>query len=297
MATPPGDSLFTDQKDYIEDAVRRLKEYFDLKEELPDLRLLVLVFNGDPCGYFMFVVDQEHGVTHQLQAKTLDYAVSSFDDLRLLTARARKIVTAFENEYLVVDLASSDKRHHLWFYRCGYRPEQQRVVKRIPRGYQGASSPDFRLRAARPEDLPFIMEVHSAYSHAYLPGGRDIDLEALEFGYQMTYLALDLEGSDGSLYFLLEEVSTKTPAGYLFLQVGPVYGKTPSYYVYDVAIAPAFAGRGLSVYLKGAAETVAGREGALLYGDGSLGASVMASWHAQMGYVVDSVRFAIDCRE
>jgi len=152
------------------------------------------------------------------------------------------------------------------------------------------------LRRARSEDLPAILEVHSAYSHAYLPAGRDVDLESLEFRYQLTYLALDLDGSDGSHYLVMEEESSGALAGYIFVQSGPVFGDQKGYYMYDIAVAPAFAGRGLSRYLVGAAETLAGREGGLLYGDGSLNTPVIASWHSQMGAVLDSTLFALDCR-
>ena len=241
-------------------------------------------------------MDHEHGVTHQLQTQLVDYAVFCFEDLRALTERASKIVNAFENDYLVVDLPANEKRHQLWFYRCGFRAEQHRAARRFPRGHRGASSPDFRVRPARAADLPFILEVHSAYSQAYLPSGRDTDLETLEFRYQLTYLGLDLESNDGSLYFVMDEVSSGVSAGYIFIQEGPAFGTLRSYYVYDVAIAPAFAGRGLSRYLIGQAESLAGREGSLLYGDGSLGTSVIASWHAQMGYTVDTLHFALDCR-
>jgi hypothetical protein len=291
----PG-SVFYDEETFYQTALERLRECLPRMEDFPDLRLLVLTDDGELVGYLMFEIDHEHGVTHQLQAQILDYAAFSFDALDALTSRAGKIVEAFENEYLVVELAAADKRQQLWFYRCAFRAEQQRVVKHIPRGHQGSSSPDFRVRAAGSEDLPFILEVHSAYSHAYLPGGRDTDLETLEFRFQLTYLGLDMSQDDGSFYFIFEEVSSGTSAGYLFIKEGPVFDSQRSYYIYDVAIAPDFAGRGLSLYLRGAAETLVGQEGGLLYGDGSLGTATIASWHAQLGYQVDSCLFALDCR-
>lgn len=296
MATDYPGSLFLDEEEYYELALRRLRIFLKSPEELPDWRLLVLLHEGEPSGYLFFEVDIEHGVTHQLEAHILDYAVSSFDALNALMTRTRKIVVAFENEYMVSDLPAQDKRIQLWFYRCGFRAEQTRVVKRLRRGHQGVSSTAYRLRAAVPDDLNFVLEVHSAYSHAYLPGGRDMDLGDLEMRYQLIYLSLDLDGSDGSQYLIMEEVMSGARVGYIFLQPGPVYGKTASHYVYDTAIAPAFAGRGLSQYLKGGAETLVGQEGGLLYGDGSLGTPVLASWHAQMGYTVDTIRFANDCR-
>ena len=288
----PG-SIFFDEQSYFARALDRLRDCLPRMAELPDWRVLVLLEEGRPSGYLLFVVDDEHGVTHQMQALLLDFAVFSFEGLSALITRARKIVSAFENEYLVAELPPADKRLQLWFYRCGFRAEQTRVVKRLARGHQGVSSPDYHMRKAGPEDLSFILEVHSAYSAVYRPAGRDVDLADMEFRFQMTYLALDF---DSSLYFIMEEASTGRPVGYLFLQEGPVYGTEKSFYVYDVAVASAFAGQGLSLYLKGAAETLAGKEGALLYGDGSLATPVLSSWHAQMGYVVDSVRFGLDCR-
>lgn len=290
------ESVFHDKESYYQLAIERLNQYFTRPEELADWRLLVLLEEGKPLGYLLFVLDDEHGVTHQLQSLILDFAVFSFEGLSALVARARKTVTAFENEYLVTELPPADKRLQLWFFRCGFRAEQNRAARRFPRGHKGASSPDYRIRKARPEDLSFILEVHAAYPAAYLPAGRDVDLETVEFRYQLLYAGFDLTSSSGSLYFILEEVSSALPAGYLILHEGPVLGTVKSFYVYDVAVAPAFAGRGLSLYLIGFAETLAGQEGSILYGDGSLGTRVIASWHAQMGYVVDSIRFALDCR-
>ena len=290
-------SLFFDEKRYFKSALDRLRDCLPRMEELPDLRALVLVEEERLRGYLVFVVDDEHSVTHQLQAIILDFAVFSFDGLSALLARARKIVAAYENEYLLVELAPSEQRLQLWFYRCGFRSEQNRVVKRIPRGMQGVSSSLYRIRKASSADLSFVLEVHSAYSSAYRPAGRDIDLETLELRYQLAYLGLDFDGPSGSLYVILEEVASGLPAGYLFIQEGPVYGQERSFYIYDVAIAPAFSGRGLALYLKTAAETLVGQEGGLLYGDGSLALPQIASWHAQLGYQIDSVRFALDCRE
>lgn len=291
----PG-SLLHDEESFFGDALQRLREYLSSPEDYPDWRVLLLEDEDEATGYLLFVVDQKHGVTHQLQARLLDYAVFSFEALSALVERARKVVAAFENDYLVVDLPAQDRRLQLWFYRCGFRAEQQRSVKRIERGHQGASTPAFLVRAAGPDDLPLLLEIHAAYTPAYLPAGRDTDLETLEFGYQMTYLALDLEGADGSSYLVLEESGSGALAGYVFLKPGLVFGQTRSYYMYDIAVAPAFAGRGLSKYLVGAAETLTGREGGFLYGDGSFNSPVIANWHKHMGAVHDSTLFALDCR-
>ena len=291
----PGSVLYN-EKAFHESAAELLKSCVPKLSELPDWRLLVLEEEDDLKGYVLFSVDEEHGVTHQLQARLLDFAVFSFDNLSALIERAAKIVSAFENEYLVVDLLAQDKRLQLWFYRCGFRAEQQRSVKRIEKGHQGSSSSDFLVRSARTEDLPAILEVQSAYTPSYLPAGRDADLEAIAFRYQLTYLAMDLSGEDGARYLLLEERSSGALAGYVFLKPGLVVGGVGSYYMYDIAVAPAFARRGLSEYLVGAAETVTGESGGFLYGDGSLNTPVIASWHAQMGAVHDSTLFALDCR-
>lgn len=289
-------SVLYDEEQFYQGALDQLKECLPRLEELADWRLFVLEKNRELLGYVLFTVDEEHGVTHQLQARLLDFAVFSFDDLSTLIERSVKIVAAFENEYMVVDLLASDRRTQLWFYRCGFRAEQQRSAKLVPRGFQGASSPAYRVRQARPDDLPGILEVHSAYTPSYLPAGRDTDLETVEFRYQLTYLGLDLDASDGSVYLMLEEVETGALAGYVFLKQGLTFGQTPSYYMYDIAVAPDFANRGLSKYLVGAAESVTGKEGGFLYGDGSLNTPVIASWHKQMGAVHDSTLYGLDCR-
>jgi GNAT superfamily N-acetyltransferase len=292
-ARPYTGSVFYSEADWYSTAVERLHDCLGKLAEHPELRLLVTLEQGRPSGYLLFALDDRHGVTQQLQGFVLDCAVFSFEALQALTKRARKLVTACENLYLVAELLATDQRLQLWFYRCGFRAEQNRAVKLIPRGHQGASHPGYRLRNTRPDDLPFILETHASWSSAYRPANRDTELETLEFHYQVTYAGMDLENP---LYFILEEVATGRAAGYIFIQSGFVYGKNPSYYVYDVALAPAFEGRGLSQYMIGAAETLAGREGALLYGDGSLATPLIANWHKQMGYVVESVRMALDCR-
>lgn len=293
-AMPYPGSLFLDQAAYLERALERLRDALPRLQDLPDVRVLLLTDDGLAVGYFFLVVDDEHGVTHQLQAVLLDFAVFSFEGLAKLLARARKIVSAFENEYLVVDLPAQDQRTQLWFYRCGFRAEQTRVVKYIERGRPALTSPEYPVRQARPEDLDFILEVHAAFTRAYRPAGREVDLQALESSWQMTYINLDLTNP---LYFVIEEASSGRRAGYLLLQSGEPVAGARTIYVYDVAIAPDFSGRGLSKYLQARAEAVAAEEGGFVYGDGSLEVASLASWHAQMGYPVDTYRFALDCRQ
>ncbi|MFN8607678.1 MAG: hypothetical protein U0931_09110 [Vulcanimicrobiota bacterium] len=289
-AVPYPGSVFLDEQAYLERALGRLRDSLPRLSELPDLRVVVLQQDDRLVGYLLLVVDDEHGVTHQMQAVILDLAVFDFEALSRLVNRARKIVAAFENEYLVVDLAAADRRTQLWFYRCGFRAEHNRVVKWIPAGTSGARSAEFPVRRARPDDLPFIMKVHSAFTRAYRPAGRQVDLEQLELSYQMTYLTLDL---NEPLYFILEEGASGRRAGYLLLKEGPPVASRKAFYVYDVAIDPEFSGRGLSVFLQGAAESVAGQQGGFVYGDGSLDTASIASWHSQMGYPVDTIRFGL----
>lgn len=288
------ESLLQSSEAASESAISRLREYFAQREELADWQLLVLLEGEEVRAYLLFAVDHEHGITHQLQAVTLDYAITSFEQLDALSQRARKVVAAFENEYLVVDIAAADKRRQLWFYRCGFRPEQQRVVKQIPAGHRGASTPAFAIRPAVQSDLPFILEVHAHNAKAYLPAGREVDREAVEARFHVTYLMLDLEGEEGAHYLLMEERSSGIPAGYIFLRPGQ---GPNSLYVYDIAISAAFANRGLSRYLTGAAETLASELGVTLYGDGTLAVSSLVNWHAQVGLTVDSYLYALDCRE
>lgn len=288
----PG-SIFLGEADYLERALERLRDALPRLQELPDARVLLVTEDGEISGYFFLVVDEHHGVTQQLQAVLLDFAVFRFEVLAKLVARARKIVSAFENEYLVVDLAALDQRTQLWFYRCGFRGEQTRVVKYVAAGFTGVASPEYPIRQARPDDLPFLLEVHAAFTRAYRPAGREVDLQALEAAYQMNYLLLDLSNP---LYFLLEEAASGRRAGYLLLHSGEPVAGNKTFYVYDVAIAPEFSGRGLSRYLQSKAEMVAGEEGGFVYGDGSLAAANLSSWHTQMGYPVDTIRYALDCR-
>ena len=279
---------------FTQSGLELLREYLGHQDELEDWKMLVLTEEDEPQGYFLFVVDNEHGVTHQLQGVILDYAVFSFEHLEALVSRTRKVVQAFENQYLVLHLPASDKRQQLWFYRCGFRAEQHRAMRRFPRDHQGPSSPAFRTRPAGGADLPFILEVHARNSRSYLPAGREVDMDALEMRYQLFYLTLDLCGDDGSHYLIMEEIASGAPVGYIFIQPGPVCAG--SLYIYDVAVAPAFANRGLSRYLIGVAETLAAQQGALLYGDATLGTPALASWHAVMGYTVDSYLYSLDCR-
>ena len=288
----PG-SQFLNERDYLERALGRLRDALPRLGQLPDVRVLLLTQEGAASGYLFLTVDEEHGVTHQIQAELLDFAVFNFEALAKLTARARKIVRAFENEYLVVDLAAGDQRTQLWFYRCGFRGEQSRVVKYIEKGQTSRLPPDFPIRLAGPDDLFFILEVHAAYTHAYRPAGREVDLAALESSFQMTYLMLELPNP---LYFVMEEAASGKRAGYLLLKPGETVAGSKTFYVYDVAIAPEFSGRGLSRYLQAKAENVAAEEGGFVYGDGSLEVAALGSWHGQMGYPVDTIRFGLDCR-
>lgn len=288
----PG-SLLLQEDAYLEFALARLRDALPRLGELPDVRVLLLMEEDQAKGYLFLEVDDLHGVTQQLQGVLLDFAVFGFEGLARLVARARKIVAAFENEYLVVDLAAQDQRTQLWFYRCGFRGEQTRVVKFVDRGWRGSSSPQFPIRQARPEDLPFILEVHAAFSKAYPPAGREVDLAELESAYQISYLQLDL---NEPFYFVMEEAETLKRVGYMLLQAKDVVAGRKTFYVYDVAIAPEFSGRGLSVFFQARAEEVAGVDGGFVYGDGSLGVSSLGSWHTQMGYAVETIRYALDCR-
>lgn len=295
-AVPYPGSVFFDEATWYRRSLDQLREVLERYEELPDWRVLVLEEEEEPVGYLVLMADDEHGVTHQLQAIVQDFAVFSHDGLAALVEKARRWVTAFENEYLLVELPPEDKRLQLWFYRCGFRPEQTRAARFFPRGHRGASSAAYPVRAAREDDLPFLLEVHAAYPEAYRPAGREVDMEAVEFRYQLLYAGFDMTSTSGQLHFILEEASTGRAAGYMIVQEGPLLRGEKSFYVYDVAVAPAFAGRGLSLFLIGFAESLAGSEGGYLYGDGSLGTKVIASWHAQMGYTVESVRFALDVK-
>lgn len=279
-------SVFQDEEEFYQQALQRLRRAAQEGEWR-----VVVALDHQPVGYLLLALDDEHGVTHQRQTVALDFAVPSFNVLKALVTKSVKIAAAYENEFLIADLPAADQRSQLWFYRCGFRGEQNRAALRFPRGHQGPSSPDYRLRSALREDLLFILKTHSAYTSAYVPGHRQVDLAEVELRYQLTYLTLDL-----STVFILDEVSSGRPVGYMIVQAGPSARGEPSFYLYDVAVAPAFAGRGLSRYLIGAAESLVGKQGGVLYGDGSLGTRTIASWHAQMGYEVDSIRFALDVK-
>lgn len=292
-AMPYPGSLFLSKADYLERALGRLRDALPRLDQLPDVRVLLLTQQDVPLGYFFLTLDEEHSVTHQLQAELLDFAVFDFEGLARLVKRARKIVSAFENEYLVVDLAAKDQRTQLWFYRCGFRGEQSRVVRYIEPGRSSPLPLEYPIRQARPEDLFFILEVHAAFTRAYRPAGRQVDLEVLESSFQMTYLMLELPNP---LYFVMEEAASGKRVGYLLLKPGEPVAGSQTFYVYDVAVAPEFSGRGLSRYLQVAAENVAAEAGGFVYGDGSLEVASLGSWHGQMGYPVDTIRFGLDCR-
>ena len=278
-------SVFFDEDQFCHHGLKLLSEV------TPDRRLVVALQQDRVVGDLLLELNDEHGVTHQLQTLVLDFAVSSFDGLKALVNKSVKIAAAYDNEFLLTDLPAGDQRSQLWFYRCGFRGEQNRAALRFPPGHRGPSSPDYRLRQASSDDLPFILETHAAYTSAYVPGSRQVDLAEVEFRYQLTYLTLDL-----TTVFVLEEMATGQLVGYMVVQPGPPARGEPSFYLYDVAVSPRFSGRGLSRYLIGAAESIAGQRGGVLYGDGSLGTRTIASWHAQMGYVVDTIRFALDVK-
>lgn len=291
----PGSILYNETI-YYQRALQQLGECLGRMGELQDWRLFVVEEQGEAAAYLLFVVDERHGITQQLQARVVDFAVFRLEHLSALLERTVRLVKAFENQYLVVDLLARDQRIQLWFYRLGFRAELKRSVKVIAQGHRGASSTEFILRRVQPGDLPSILEIHTAYLPVYLPAGREVDLRSVELYYQLTYLNLNLDGSDGAHYLLMEERASGAIAGYLFLKPGLTLGETESFYMYDIAVAPAFARRGLSEYLVGAAETLTGQKGGFLYGDGSLVTPLISSWHAQMGAIHDSTLYGLDCR-
>ena len=168
------------------------------------------------------------------------------------------------------------------------------MVKYIECGRPAVFSPEYPVRPTRADDLFFILEVHASFTRAYPPAGRLVDLQALEAGFQLTYLHLDLTTPS---YFVIEEAASGKRAGYLLINPSDLVAGARTFYVYDVAIAPEFSGRGLSRFLQAAAESVAAVEGGFVYGDGSLESPALASWHAQMGYSVDTIRFGLPCSE
>ncbi len=247
-------------------------------------------------GYLLLILRTKESITEQLQTQVQDYIAPDFEVMQALLDEAAQSARRVQAEYLVIHLSSAAHREKLWCYRLGFRAELNRVVKSIAAGHSGSVSPQYLARPARANEHLFLLRVNAEYSWAYRPAGRDTDLQAISAGFLDCYINLKLD-APGMHFIILEEVQSRRQAGYIILieyELPPDHGPRLAYYTYDVAVAPEFAGRGLSLYLCGAAESVLGqRGGGLLFGDTSLSNVAAVNGDRQLGFQIDSQRFGL----
>jgi histone H3/H4/GNAT superfamily N-acetyltransferase len=256
---------------------------------------LVARQQGRLVGYMVLMFHTQESITQEFQTLVHDFAAPNFEVLQALVLEARRRTVETEDAFLVAHLQPQAQKEQIWFYRLGFRPELNRVVKRIAPGYRGPSSPRYRARAARKMEHMFIVRVNAEYSGLYRPAGRDTDLQAIRAGFLGCYFNLNM-ADKGTHYVILEEVESRRPAGYIIL-VEHQLPMDQGVYTYDVAVAPEFAGRGLSLYLCGAAETLLGQAGGgLIFGDTSLDNLGAVNGDRQLGFGIDSRRWGLDCR-
>jgi hypothetical protein len=291
------DSMFMSKDTLRQNALKLLSEVLPHIGQLPNLKLHVVENEGQLVGYMALGFKTVESITKQLQTEVLDLAASSFEALATLIEEARRLTREAAHEYLVVQLQAADQRMQLWFYRLGFRAELNRVVKRIADGFQGEVSPRYVARPAVQIDHFFIVRVNAVFSGSYRPAGRDTDLEIVRMGFLSVYTGIKLTEPPWHC-IILEDLVKGAQAGYVMLneQALPNSG-CKGFYTYDTAAAPEYAGRGLSLYLAGAAESEVGRcGGGLLYGDTSVDSLKVVNGDVRLGYTVDSKRFGCDCR-
>ncbi|MBT9584968.1 GNAT family N-acetyltransferase [bacterium] len=275
--------------------VSNLRDNLALAGKAAGGQCLVALREGQLVGYAVLMFHTQESITQQLQTLLHDFVAPNFEVLNALMTEARRLTVEVEDEYLVAHLQPQDQKQQIWFYRLGFRPELNRVVKRIAAGHKGPSSERYRARSARKSEHMFIVRVNAEYSGLYRPAGRDTDLQAIQAGFMGCYFNLNM-ADKGTHYVILEEAESRRPAGYIIL-IEHQLPMDQGVYTYDVAVAPEFAGRGLSLYLCGAAETLLGQAGGgVIFGATSLDNRGAVNGDRQLGFVIDSRRWGLDCR-
>jgi len=291
------DSIFLPASRLKELHLKLLREHFPklrLKAVKAGFRVLVAREASAVIGFIVLLLKTVESITQEDQTVIFNYVSPSFDILRLLVERAQEVSRAAGDEYQVVHLVEPSKRDHIWFYRLGFRAELNRPVKFIPPGHRGAASPLYVVRPARNEEHLFIIRVNAEYSASYRPTGRGTDLDLVRASFLASYINLQMK-SKGWFYLILEDARRSEPMGYVILveQQLPMV-EHRAFYNYDVAVAPEFQGRGLSLYLCGAAETLVGDlGGGFLFGDTCPDNLAVVNGDRHLGYAVDSKRWGL----
>jgi ribosomal protein S18 acetylase RimI-like enzyme len=280
-------------------ALELLETKFESALEDDELRALVITpeENGESLvGYALLNIHCRESITGEAQTQITACTVSNFEMAQAIVNRSVEIAKEVEDLFLVINLAEAAKKEQMWFYRLGFRVELVRGVKVVPAGRKGPTSPHYNIRSGLPRDLPFICRVNAAYSASYLPYGRDVDARTIEAGFLIYYSQLRIRSSDWH-YFIIEEVSSGKPAGYVIYQPYPQLKEPNSVYTYDIAVAPEFQGRGLSLYLCGVGETLLGEGGGgLIIGDTSPHNVAALNMDRALGGITDTKRWGLDCR-
>ena len=281
------DSLLLPKAELKEFTLQQLRDNFSKHKD-------TILVNEELTAYLVLLPKTRETITQEMQTLIFDYAIPDFVTLEAFLPHVREIARQAGDSYMVVHLQEQLKKEQIWFYRLGFRPELNRVVKPIPAGHRGPASPRYRARPARQHEHMFLVRVNAEYSAAYRPAGRDTDLQTIKANFLGAYVNLNL-ADQGFKYIILEELETGRAAGYIILIEHELpITKTLAYYTYDVAVAPEFAGRGLSLYLCGAAETVLGEQGGgLIFGDTSLDNRAAVNGDRYLGFVVDSQRWGL----
>ena len=258
--------------------------------------LIVAEQDDKPVGYAILMLHTVESITQEPQTLFFDWFAPTFGIWEALIGEARRLTRQAEDHYLVVHLQEPAKKEQLWAYRLGFRAELNRVVRHIAPGHRGPRSNRYVARPARESEHLFIIRVNAEYSAVYRPAGRDVDLQTVQAGFLGCYVAMDMHDKDRR-YIILEDTEKHVQAGYIILIEHQLPIDKPAFYTYDVAVAPEYMGRGLSLYLCGAAEDLLGdMGGGLIFGDTSLDNIGAVNGDRQLGFIVDSKRWGLDCR-
>lgn len=291
------DSIFMNAGLLREFALSQLRERFSELQDTEAVQLFVAHREGKMVGFTVIMHGQVESITGEQQSIMFQVTAPDYEVLKALVATAREWTRKSGGLYLVVNTQVEAKKEQIWFYRLGFRPELNRTAKRIPAGHVGASSNRYVARPATYDEHLFIIRVNAAYCASYRPAGRETDLDRVRANFFSAYVNLDPKDT-ASIYLILEDMEMQQPAGYIIIRIHDLpMGQGLGFYNYDVAAAPEYAYRGLSLYLCGAGETEIGkRGGGVFYGDSNVENIKVINGDKVLGYGLDSTRWGYDCR-
>ncbi len=254
------------------------------------IRLFAAEREDGLIGYLMGFVGERESITGQPQMWVADCWARAQETYHRLLDRAALEASQWGDQFLVAYSYSSSPQASERLADYGFHPELIRVVKRVEPQEEGARHPDYRVRAARPNDKMFVLALISEHSPIYVPAGRNIEPSSMRKNFVGSYV--DLSMTDPKrVVLILEQKESRQALGYIILEPNKTY-RSLTLYIYDIAVEPGLRGKGLSHFLMGQAETLLGRMGGgVLFGDVSADNQQAVGAQKGLGFQVDSTRW------